>query len=143
MQNRKMLKISFSVLLVCTAVIGVYATSFADNNNVIANHENIENKKKNESTQILTDGQYKKKLESLIEGARLGLEETKEDQKRNYDPEIEEFVNDMEEKLNQLEEKKEMLDENRTQNNKITKQSNNKNDENVSYKDLIDEFRED
>lgn len=49
----------------------------------------------------------------------------------------------MEEKLNQLEEKKEMLDENRTQNNKITKQSNNKNDENVSYKDLIDEFRED
>ncbi|MFT8352615.1 hypothetical protein [Clostridium saccharoperbutylacetonicum] len=133
MINKKnTLKVGISTFLILAAVVGTSVSAFATNKSKSV-------QKKTQSTQsVLTEAQNKKKIESLIAGARVGLEDRKAEQEIKHDPKVEKFINNMEQKLNELESKKNAVDQIKTSESILTKD----NSKDTSYKDLVDEFRQ-
>lgn len=133
MINKKnTLKVGLSTFLILTAIVGTSISAFATN-------ESKSVQKKTQSSQsALTEAQNKKKIESLIAGARVGLEDRKAEQKSKYDPNVERFINNLEQKLNELESKKGAVDQIKTSKSILTQDTS----QDTSYKDLVDEFRQ-
>jgi len=133
MINKKIsLKVGISTFLILAAVVGTSVSALATNQSKSV-------QKKSQSTQsVLIEAQNKKKIESLIAGARVGLEDRKAEQESKYDPNVEQFINNMEQKLNALESKKDAIDQIKTSKIILTKD----NSQDTSYKDLVDEFRQ-
>lgn len=144
-KNRNLLKVTISALLIVSALGTVSVTATSDNyikDKVNMLTEEFNSKKSNLektgtydttseeakqikelgiqiadlSEQTKTEEEYSKKLESLIEGARIGLEDTKEEQKLNYDQSRQDFIDKMEKKLDDIEAEKKIIDEKKTEN---------------------------
>ena len=83
-----------------------------------------------------TEEDYRKKLGGLIDGCRLGLNDTKEDQKMHYDQSTQDFIDKMEIKLAYIESQMKVNDELAKNSPEIKDSTSN----NISYKILLDKF---
>lgn len=90
------------------------------------------------SEQIRTEEDYRKKLESLMRGARLGLEDTKEEQKLNYHQSTQDFIDKMGKKLDDIEAEMKENDELAKNSPEIKKHNSN----NSPSKKLIERLKD-
>lgn len=167
-KNKKSLKVVISTLLIISALGSVSATAASDNyvkdkinkltqqfNSKKSNLEKVgtydtTSKEAKEikqlgiqiadlSEQTQTEEDSKKKLESLMEGARLGLEDTKAEQKLKYDQSRQNFIDKMEKKLDNIDAEKKIIDKKK---NKVSSISADESTNESTSKKLIEQLRD-